>query len=385
MKKITVWMLMIACAIVMRAENNSDDAKQKKINEIKWSENAVYAEVLDYMADDGDDTFISLAEQKSMALLQSHVIEIFAKRLKMSKQDVQEIWDVVEDKCQYIELKKGDIVKVFTYVMKDALGLTLSAPKDKDLQQYFSNDPELPEMTEVKKLTPTVDTQVAVASNIPSATDNSTAIRDIVSDVRVEAEPVAEPAPVVESAPVVEAAPVVAPEPAQETLAMAEPKPEPEPVAEPAPVVASAPAPVAEPKPVAEPTSAVQPEPAPIVEPESAPAPVAEPEPVAAPAPAPEVVVPELCQNMLAKQTLPKLLSFLDSEKTYEKLIYGNQKSMKNPDNCYIVIVEKSSKKIVAILDKGKEDRMNFVTKEMDHFNNYRGTGEYSAVFVQAL
>ena len=369
MKKITVWMLMIACAIVMRAENNSDDAKQKKINEIKWSENAVYAEVLDYMADDGDDTFISLAEQKSMALLQSHVIEIFAKRLKMSKQDVQEIWDVVEDKCQYIELKKGDIVKVFTYVMKDALGLTLSAPKDKDLQQYFSNDPELPEMTEVKKITPTVDTQVAVASNIPSATDNSTAIRDIVSDVRVEAESVAEAAPVVESAP------VVAPEPTQETLAMAEPKTEPDPVAEPEPV--AEPAPAVQPAPVAEPAPAVQPEPV------AEPAPVAEPEPVAEPAP--EVVVPELCQNMLAKQTLPKLLSFLDSEKTYEKLIYGNQKSMKNPDNCYIVIVEKSSKKIVAILDKGKEDRMNFVTKEMDHFNNYRGTGEYSAVFVQAL
>ena len=78
-------------------------------------------------------------------------------------------------------------------------------------------------------------------------------------------------------------------------------------------------------------------------------------------------------------------MSFLDSEKTYEKLIYGNQKAMKKPADCYIVIVEKSSRKIVAVLDKGENDRMNFVSKSMDHFNNYRGTGEYSAVFVQEL
>jgi hypothetical protein len=55
---------------------------------------------------------------------------------------------------------------------------------------------------------------------------------------------------------------------------------------------------------------------------------------------------------------------------------------MQYPEKCYVVILDRTSREIVTILDKGVSDRMNFTTKQLDRFDKYRG-GNYSAIFVQ--
>ena len=99
--------------------------------------------------------------------------------------------------------------------------------------------------------------------------------------------------------------------------------------------------------------------------------------------PVAEVVVPELCKTMLTYKDQTSLVAYLQSEKAYENLIFGGYSSMRRPNDCYIVIIDKATRKIVTVLDKGVSERMNFVTKKMDNFENYRVGGKYSAVFVQ--
>lgn len=68
-------------------------------------------------------------------MLQAHVIEVFAKRLHMEPKDVQEIWDVIDDKCQNIVVRKGDLFRVFSYIVKDAVGLGRKKPKEGDVEK----------------------------------------------------------------------------------------------------------------------------------------------------------------------------------------------------------------------------------------------------------
>ena len=98
--------------------------------------------------------------------------------------------------------------------------------------------------------------------------------------------------------------------------------------------------------------------------------------------PEPEVVVPEFCQTMISKENYSQLIKFLQNEKLNQRLMFGGSTKMQFHEKCYIVILEKASNKIIAVLDKGEADRMNFVTKKMDNFSNYRRKG-YVAIFVQ--
>ena len=66
----------------------------------------------------------------------------------------------------------------------------------------------------------------------------------------------------------------------------------------------------------------------------------------------------------------------------YQRLIYGSAQKMQRHEKCYIVLTDKTTGSIVAVLDKGESERMNFVTKKMDNFKNYQG-GNYKAIFVQ--
>ena len=312
MKRIVLLAMLAACTWSASAQEMStqeEAQKKREMNEIKWDENVVYADVIEYMADDSEKA-ITVAQQKSMKLLQAHVIEVFAKRLKMDKKDVQEIWDVIDDKCQNIEIRKGDLVRVFTYVMKDALGLSPSKPKEKDLKEFFGEvgtekapavaETEVQEEKEVVVSTPTLTEPNSIAITTPSVKEEKA---DTVSVKKEE----------------------------QAVVSLPDPQP-------------------------------VIPQPAPA-----------------------EVNVPELCKTMLAQKDMATLLKYLDTEKAYEKIIYGNERSMRRVADCYIVIIDKISKKIETVLDKGAADRMNFTTKQMDNFNNYRGGGKYSAIFVQQL
>ena len=85
---------------------------------------------------------------------------------------------------------------------------------------------------------------------------------------------------------------------------------------------------------------------------------------------------------MIAKKTYSKLMSYLKAEKSQQKLMFGNFDTMQYPAKCYVAVVDKATRAIVAVLDKGQTDRMNFVTQKMDRYENYKG-GNYAVIFVQ--
>lgn len=298
-----------------------ETAKKKEINTLKKNGDAYYADM--YHEIKAEDADLAEAQQRSKEMLQAHVIEIFSKRLKMSKKDVQDIWAVLEKNCQNIVVKRGDLFRVFTYVMKNALN------PDK----------------------PVADTTGEVAAvQVP-----------VVAEAVLPTPPVSQPVPQKDTVAVVPVAVAAAPQPQPEPKQVQQPQPAPQPAPQPTPQPA--------PKPV-------------VVQPQPAPQPVVQPEPSPAPAPIPEVVVPVLCQNLIAKGNFDKVYRYLQQEKTYQRLMYGTARTMQRPEKCYIVLTDKTSGAIVAVLDKGESDRMNFVTKKMDHFRNYQG-GNYKAIFVQ--
>ena len=141
MKKIGVFAFLFFLTVGVRAQNVlSQDVIQKKkeINQVKLGEDAIYAEVIDMVT--GDDEAISLAQQKSIDKLQISVIEACAAKMNMSKEDVKEIFDVIDDKCQNITINAGDVIRVFSYISKDAIGLTRRKPKEKDVEEIFGSD-----------------------------------------------------------------------------------------------------------------------------------------------------------------------------------------------------------------------------------------------------
>ena len=301
--------LALGFATSMRAQEAvitmEDDAALKKgINEMKLNEGTVYAEVIELVTDDNEA--VSLAQQKSIALLQTHVIEIFSKRMNMKAEDVREIWDVIDDKCQNITVKKGDLMRVFTYITRDALGLGPKKPDPEEVKKIFGDentksvvvniDPEAKKEEEVTPLPPTppVDDSTKVDTPLPPTSSDSTKVDT----------------PTPPTPPVVDT-----------------PKPEPE----------------------------VK------VTPNETPA---------------------LCKTMIAKKTYSKLMSYLKAEKSQQKLMFGNYDTMQYPSKCYVAVVDTATRAIVAVLDKGQTDRMNFVTQKMDRYENYKG-GDYAVIFVQ--
>ena len=299
--KLVLFFLLLGVNVWGQApETNPEEiAKKKEINSLKRNGEAYYSDL--YHEINAEDADMAEAQQRSKEMLRAHVIEIFSKRMGMTKEDVREIWAVLEKNCQNIVVKKGDLFRVFTYVMKNAIN---------------PNNPK-----ESETLVADGGTPMAVA---------------------------AAPAPISEPTPVV--------------------KPEPKPISQPEvkvdTVATIVPASV----------------PVPVVEPEPKPEPKMESKPVSTPEP--ELVVPDLCQKIMAKGNFDKVYRFLKQEKMYQRLMFGTARSMQRPEKCYIVLTDKTSGSIVAVLDKGMSERMNFVTKKMDHFRNYEG-GNYKAIFVQ--
>lgn len=289
MKRIALFIMLVVCTWSVSAQETTSEEEafiKKELNELKKDENIVCVEVVEYLADDSEKT-ITLSQQKSMQLLQAHVIEIFAKRFKMDKEDVQEIMDVIDDKCQNVEIRRGDLLRVFKYILLEAVGLSSGKVSQEEWDKYVGEAKKI----EVKDR---VDT-VLVTGNPVDTLGTST----LVDTTDVSVTPTPQPVP-----------------PSTTTV---------------------------------------------------------------------KVGVPELCRTLLEQKDMTSLLEYLDTEKAYEKLIYGTERSMRRGTECYIVIVDKATKKIVTVLDKGKADRMNFTTKQMDNFNNYRTGGKYQAVFVQPL
>lgn len=335
MRKIVFFVMLAICSVNMYGQELSDEeaqSKKKEINGIKLSEEAVYADVVELALDDNEA--VSLAQQKSINLLQTHVIEIFAKRMNMSKADVKEIWDVIDDKCQNIVVRKGDLLRVFSYIMKDAIGLGPKKPKKDDIEEYFGSKEE-PDTASVKEAAfelANVMTGGKEEINVLPEKKVEEKVAETKETKVGEETKVADQNQISATTKVVEEKVVPVEEKTEEVVA---PKPEP---------------------------TVVTPE----VEKEKT----------------PEVNVPELCQEIIEQGNYNKLMVYLGKKKAENKLMFGNSNVMQYAERCYVVLFEKKTRQIAAVLDKGMSDRMNFVTKQMDHLKNYKN-GKYGAIYVQ--
>ena len=62
---------------------------------------------------------------------------------------------------------------------------------------------------------------------------------------------------------------------------------------------------------------------------------------------------------------------YLDAMQDDGRLVYGRIATLTSPEQAYLIIIKDS--KLIAVLDKGKGERMNLKTKEMEVVKKYRG------------
>ena len=98
----------------------------------------------------------------------------------------------------------------------------------------------------------------------------------------------------------------------------------------------------------------------------------------------PTGALPDLCKKIKEKENKTDLIKYLEECANYNELMFGTHDEMQVISKCYVVIIEKASQKINAILDKGDSARLNFMTNEMDYFGKYNNT-LYEMIFVQEL
>lgn len=383
MKKIKLFFLLLTCAVGLNAQDipsAEDAAKKKEINQIKLSEEAVYADVMQPAAT--PEEAIEQSKARTFTLLQTHVVEAVVKDLNMSREDAKKLWSELESKCHHIVVSQMDMYRVFTYIMRADLmpGAATAQPTETAVATEVAPVVAVAvaqpvQATPVVAAQPTDSALVAQAQPVEAVATvaqpaDSTAVAvvpvaQLIDSVAVA--PTAQPVQPVQAVQPVDSAMVAQAQPVQAVAQVAQP-------ADSAAVAV-----------VAQPVQAVQAVPvqaAPVVavQPVQAAQPVVEPEPE----PEPEIVVeiPALCQTMIDKGNMGDLMRFLNTEKNYQRLMYGNSSTMQYPEKCYIVIIDKETREIVSVLDKGQRERMNFITKEMDRYSNYR-RGNYAAVFVQ--
>lgn len=389
-KDLLFWMIMGGCFFptLASAQDSAEEEARKKaeINKIKLSENTIYADVIEMVTDDNEA--VSLAQQKSMNMLQMHVIEMFAKRMNMPPEDVQEIWDVIDDKCQNIVVKKGDLFRVFTYIVKDAVGLGRRKPKKGDVEKYLTPTEEK-DLADAQKTLADMEKEVNREDSLQMTAQAEVKEQPVAADTAAAAPAAQVPAAVVPAAAV--------PPVEQGTVAQVLPKEKPEegqnteiiPPAEiPAAAVNEAPKTVTVPIVADNPVAEVKEEPKPAVKKEPEPAVKKEPEPAVKEEPVAAHVmnvvqnVPEMARILMAQGDMKSLLAYLKAEKDKHTLMYGNIKNMIYKDKCYIVIVNKSTKMIETVLGKGFDERMNYKTMKMDKLDRYTNSN-FSAVLVQ--
>ena len=343
MKKLSYLLLFPIVAFAQEA-TEQDKENKEKIKEIKLSEDYVYA---DAVTEDN----LSEAQQNSMDLLRANVNAIFAERFHMPKEDVEEIWDVIEDKCQNVTIKKGDLFRVFTYIMKDYLfpGKKKKKVKNEELVKVKpSKDEILPD--EIEEVS-----EALVNDSLPTASQNE--ILAFVPDAKPDVTSQPEPQQTQEAGE----SEATLQDKAQEVVS--------EVTGDPTEVVTEVPVAVATSVATEEPvTTTVIATPVTQVEEPVA----AEPEDITVSSPSAPGLDP-IVKELLEIQTYKELISLLDQKKEEGTLIYGRIKTMRSPDRCYLAIFKKSE--VITILGKGDKERLNLKTNTEDSLNNYKGHG----------
>lgn len=305
----------------------SQDSLREKVRDIKLSEKYVYAEATTPVG-------MSEAQQYSLDLLHVHVIGFFSQRFKMDPKDVEEIWDVIEDKCQNVVIKNGDLFRVCTYILKDAFAFHKNPGKA--LEKWKRAEAERVQQDSLK--------QDNAESELKLTADDTRKVGGIVSllnQVGVETEDgsvVNKPEQVVaDTVPTLYSS-------APTTVVMTTPE---------------APSKVITPATTTGKTSSVE-SPIEIEELSSAVESLPDTDRL-------------LVTNLLALNSFDEVLSFLEKGQREGKLIYGNVKTIKNPQASYLVIIK--DKRLITVLNKGAKERTNLKTNTADALKNYKGHG----------
>lgn len=74
---------------------------------------------------------------------------------------------------------------------------------------------------------------------------------------------------------------------------------------------------------------------------------------------------------LLALDTYESVMLYLEAMQDDGRLVYGRIATLTNPEQAYLIIIKDG--KLVAVLDKGKGERMNLKTKEMEIVKKYKG------------
>lgn len=74
---------------------------------------------------------------------------------------------------------------------------------------------------------------------------------------------------------------------------------------------------------------------------------------------------------LLALDTYESVMLYLEAMQDDGRLVYGRIATLTDPEQAYLIIIKDG--KLVAVLDKGKGERMNLKTKEMEIVKKYKG------------
>ncbi len=83
---------------------------------------------------------------------------------------------------------------------------------------------------------------------------------------------------------------------------------------------------------------------------------------------------------LLALDTYQSVIFYLDAMQDDGRLVYGRIATLTSPDQAYLIIVKDG--KLITVLDKGKGERMNLKTKQMEAVNTYRG---YAIIWMKTF
>lgn len=74
---------------------------------------------------------------------------------------------------------------------------------------------------------------------------------------------------------------------------------------------------------------------------------------------------------LLALDTYESVMLYLDAMQDDGRLVYGRIATLTSPEQAYLIIIKDG--KLIAVLDKGKGQRLNLKTKEMEVVKKYQG------------
>lgn len=78
--------------------------------------------------------------------------------------------------------------------------------------------------------------------------------------------------------------------------------------------------------------------------------------------------------RITAMQAIAEVQAYFVAEKKAGRMMFGKMDSALHPEDCYLLVFNREGK-VLAVLDKGQQSRLNFRTGRPDSAEHYRGNG----------